>query len=117
MADPAGTKIVEQNKRTSRPPRSHSTPEGTRKRQKRERNPVWCHIIQENVGRDPPESRWNLLVDLCKNSGTFLKMPEELLVVNFIVINVFGKFVVNLDLAYPNFADFRSNSANIMYFC
>ena len=44
-------------------------------------------------------------------------MPEELLLVNFIVINVFGRFVMELDLADPNFAGFRSNSANIMYFC
>ena len=74
---------------------------------------MWCHIIRENVGRDHPVSRCNLSVDLCKNSGTFLKMPEELLVFNFIAINVFGGFVVKLDLADPNFADFRSNSANI----
>ena len=66
--------------------------------------------------KDPPESRCNLSVDLCKNSGTFLKIPEELLVVNFIDINVFGRFVMKLDLADPNFAGFRSNSANIMYF-
>ena len=53
------------------------------------------------------------------NSGTFLKMPEELLVnlVHFIAIKVFSRFVVKLDLEDSNFADFRSNSANIMYFC
>ena len=85
MADPAGAKIVEE---------------------------------QKNVQtEDPPESRCNLSVDLCKNSGTFLKMREKLLVVKFIVINVFGRFVMKLDLADSNFADFRSNSANIMYFC
>ena len=43
-------------------------------------------------------------------------MPEELLVVNFTFINVFGRFMMKLDLADPNFADFRSNSANIMFF-
>ena len=78
---------------------------------------MWCHIIQENVGKGPQESRCNLSVDLCKNSGTFLKMPEELLVVNFIAINVFGSFVMKLDLADPNLAGFRSNSANTMHFC
>ena len=118
MANPTGTKIVEEpKKRTNRPPPYSPTPEGTRKRLNRERNPVWCHIIQENVGRHPPESRFSLSVDHCKNSGTFLKMPAELLVVNFIVINVFGMFVMKFDLADPNFGDFRSNSANIMHFC
>ena len=43
-----------------------------------------------------------------------LKMPEELLVVNFIVIIVFGRFVMKLDLADPNFSDLWYNSANIM---
>ena len=112
MADPAGTKSVEEPQKTYK-----QTPEGTRKRLKRERNPVWCHIIKENVGRDPPYSRCNPAVDLCKNSGNFLKMPEELLVVTFIAINVFSRFVMKLDLADPNFSDFRSNSANTMHFC
>ena len=97
--------------RTNRSPRSQP------KRLKRERNPVWSHIIQENVGRYPPESRCNLSLDLCKNSGNFLKIPEDVLVVNFIVINVFGRLVMKLDLAAPKFAYFRSNSANIMHFC
>ena len=80
---------------------------------------MWCHIIQENVGGDPPESRCNLSVDLCKNSGAFLKMAEKISVVNFILPNVLSRFVLKLDLTDPNFADFRSNkfrSANIMYF-
>ena len=118
MAYPAGTKIVEEPKKLQTD--DHPvvpTPEDNQKNLKRERNPMWYHIILANVGRDPPESRCNLSVDLCKNSGTFLKMPEELLVLNFIVIIVFGRFVMKLDLADPNFAGFRSNSANIMYLC
>ena len=74
-------------------------------------------IFQENVGRDTPESRCNMSVDRCKNSGTILNMPGELLVVNVIAINVFSKFVMKLDLADPNFANFRTNSANIMHLC
>ena len=42
-----------------------------------------------------------------------MKMPEEYCSVTFIV---FGRFVMELDLADPNFADFRSHSANIIYF-
>ena len=110
MANPAGMKILEEpKKRRNRPlpsPRHTKAPE-------RERNPVWCHIIQENVGRDPPNSSCNPSVDLCKKSGTILNMPEELSVVNFIVFNVSGIFVMKLDLADPNFANFRSNSANV----
>ena len=108
MPDPAGTKIVEEpKKRKIRPP---PVIPDTRKKLKSVRN----HIIQENVGRDPPESRCNLSVDLCKNSGTFLKMPKEFLVVDFSFNHVFGRFVMQLDLADPNFADFRFNSTNII---
>ena len=35
-----------------------------------------------------------------------LEDPEEHLVLNFVVINVFGGFVMKLDLADPYFADF-----------
>ena len=44
-----------------------------------------------------------------------MKMPEVYCSVNFIVINVFGRFVMELDLADPNFADFRSNSACVIF--
>ena len=65
MADQAGRKIVEESQKTYKQTTPQSpTPEGTRKRLKRERNPVWCHMIQENVGRDPPESRCSQSVDL-----------------------------------------------------
>ena len=45
-----------------------------------------------------------------------MKMSEEYYSVNCIVINVFGRFVKELDLADPYFADFRPYSANIIYF-
>ena len=117
MANPAGTKIVEEpkNVQIDHPvvPDIRRHPEEAEKRAK----PSLVNIIQDNVGRNPPESGCNLSVDFCRNSETFLKMPEELLVVDFIVINVFGRFVIKLDLADPNYANFRSNTAIIMYFC
>ena len=113
MADPAGTKIVEEkNVQTDHPvvPGTRKHPEGAEKKAK----PSVVPYHPGKCRKRPSRIRSNLSVDLCKNSGTFLKMPEELLVVNFLVINVFGRFVMKLD---PNFADLRSNSANIMYFC
>ena len=84
MADRAGTKIVEpKNVKIDNPvvrdTRRH--PEESEKRAK-------PSVVPYHPGRDPPESRCNLSVDLCKNSGTFLKMPEELLLVNFIVVSL-----------------------------
>ena len=118
MADPAGTKIVEEPKKNVQTdhlvvPDTRRHPKEAEKRAKSSVVPYHSRKCREG----PSRIRCNLSVDLCKNSGTFLKMPEELLVVNFIVINVFGRFVMKLELADPNFADFRSNSANIIYFC
>ena len=51
MADPAGTKIVEEpqkNVQTDHP----VVPDTRRHQEEAEKrvNPVWCHIIQKNVG-------------------------------------------------------------------
>ena len=64
VADPAGTKFVvelQNNVQTDNP--VAPTPEGTRKRLKRERNPVWCHIIHKNVGSGSLQELLNLLED------------------------------------------------------
>ena len=43
-------------------------------------------------------------------------IPVLQISVDVIVNNVFGRYVIDLDLADPNFADFTSNIAKIMYF-
>ena len=64
-------------KRTNRPPRSPRHPKAPGGGWKESETQCGAPIIQENVGRDPSESRCNMSVNLCKNPGTFLKMPEE----------------------------------------
>ena len=101
------------DRRTTCTPKSKNTRDS-------EESPVLSHFIQRKARKDP-KSRCNLSADRCKKSRTYMKMPEEVLFrmecsVNFIVNKVFGRFVMELNLADPNFADFRSNSANRMYF-
>ena len=45
-----------------------------------------------------------------------MEMPEDYCSVNFIVVIVLGRFLMELDLADPNFADFRPYSAKLMHF-
>ena len=117
MTDPAGTKIVEEpkNVQTDHPvvPDTRRHPEEAEKRVKRSVVPYHPGKCRKRPSRIKVQPVSRSLQELRNH----LEDAEELLVVNFIVINVFGRFVMKLDLADPNFVDFRSNSANIMYFC
>ena len=53
----------------------------------------------------PSRIKMHPVSGFCKNSGTILKILEELLVVNFIAPNVFSRFVMKWDFADSNFAN------------
>ena len=120
MADPAGTKIVEEPKNVQT---DHPVVSDTRRHPEEAEKRAKPSVVPYNPGKSwKRPSRIKVqpvsgsLQEL-RNLLTFLKMPEQLLAVIFIVINVFGRFVMKLNLADPSFADFRSNSANTVYFC
>ena len=110
MADPAGTKNVEEpkNVQTDHPvvPDTRRHPEEAEKRAKPSVVPYHSgkcrkrpfRIKVQHVSESLQEPR-NLLEDA---RGTFLEDARG--------TNVFSRFVMKLDLADPNFANFRSNS-------